>query len=207
MHYLDIENWNRKEHFELFSTYQEPYWGVTVNVDVTIAKQVANAKDVSLYIYYLHAAVVAAQEVEEFKYRIDEENRILVHDQIHASSTLNRPDGTFGFSQISYEKDFHQFLIHAHKEIERVKTSNALFGPRHTDNVIFFSALPWVHFTSLSHSRNFESSKGIPMISFGKIVEDGGRSIMPVSIHVHHGLVDGMHVGKYIDVFQEVLNS
>ena len=30
---------------------------------------------------------------------------------------------------------------------------------------------------------------------------------MPVSIHVHHALVDGLHVGQYIDCFQELLNA
>ncbi|MEL7004699.1 MAG: hypothetical protein AAFN93_18470 [Bacteroidota bacterium] len=30
---------------------------------------------------------------------------------------------------------------------------------------------------------------------------------MPVSIHVHHGLVDGIHVGQYCDLFQKLLNE
>jgi len=108
---------------------------------------------------------------------------------------------------IIYDSDFDVFLKNANKEIDRVQKGNALFGPEHTDNVIFYSAIPWVHFTSLSHARNFETHQGIPMISFGKIIEKEGVNIMPVSIHVHHGLVDGIHVGKYVDVFQEILNS
>ncbi len=207
MHYLDLDTWNRREHFELFSKYKEPYWGLTVEIDVTIAKCLADSLSVSLYIYYLHAAVHAANQIKEFSYRIDENNRIVVYDEIHASSTLNREDGSFGFSQITYAEDFSDFLAHANKEIERVQTSSSLFGSVHTDNVIFFSALPWVHFTSLSHARNFETTKGIPMISFGKILQTKDTFTMPVSIHVHHGLIDGLHVGKYVDAFQEILNS
>jgi len=56
MRYLDKANWNRKQHFELFSSYQEPYWGLTVNLDVSLAKNIAKAKGVSLFIYYLHAS-------------------------------------------------------------------------------------------------------------------------------------------------------
>jgi len=207
MRYLDKANWNRKQHFELFSSYQEPYWGLTVNLDVSLAKNIAKAKGVSLFIYYLHASIRAAQEIESFRYRIDSENRIAIYDVIHASSTINREDGSFGFSHIIYDSDFDVFLKNANKEIDRVQKGNALFGPEHTDNVIFYSAIPWVHFTSLSHARNFETYQGIPMISFGKIIEKEGVNIMPVSIHVHHGLVDGIHVGKYVDVFQEILNS
>ncbi|TYP97099.1 chloramphenicol acetyltransferase [Sphingobacterium allocomposti] len=30
---------------------------------------------------------------------------------------------------------------------------------------------------------------------------------MPVSIHVHHGLVDGYHVGLFIDRYQELMDG
>jgi len=207
MKYLDKENWDRKEHFELFSSYQEPYWGVTVNIDVTLAKALAKSMNISFYFYYLHKSLLAANSIAEFKYRIDQEKRIEIYDDIHASSTLQRKNGTFGFSQIAYSEDLDTFLQNANAELQRVENSNSLFGPTNTNNVIFYSALPWVQFTSLSHARNFEYYRGIPMISFGKLIKQDKKFLMPLSIHVHHGLVDGLHVGKYIDVFQEKLNS
>ena len=30
---------------------------------------------------------------------------------------------------------------------------------------------------------------------------------MPMSIHVHHGLMDAMHVGQMVDYFQEIMNQ
>ncbi len=207
MKYLNKDTWNRKEHFELFSKYQEPYWGLTVNIDVTLAKSLSKSMDVSFYLYYLHASLLAAHRVKEFRYRIDENMQVEIHDDIHASSTLQRKDGTFGFSQIDFSEHLETFIRNANREIDRVQNSTSLFGPIHTNNVIFYSALPWVHFTSLSHARNFERHTGIPMISFGKIVKEKRRLVMPLSIHVHHGLIDGLHLGKYIDVFQEILNS
>jgi chloramphenicol O-acetyltransferase type A len=30
---------------------------------------------------------------------------------------------------------------------------------------------------------------------------------MPMSIHVHHGLVDGLHLGQFVDYFQEIMNQ
>ena len=30
---IDIATWNRKEHFEHFSAFDDPFFGVTVNVD------------------------------------------------------------------------------------------------------------------------------------------------------------------------------
>jgi chloramphenicol O-acetyltransferase type A len=44
-----------------------------------------------------------------------------------------------------------------------------------------------------------------PRITFGKITERDGRCTMPVSIHVHHGFVDGEHVADYVRLFEACL--
>ncbi|SDK18202.1 Chloramphenicol acetyltransferase [Pedobacter sp. ok626] len=46
----------------------------------------------------------------------------------------------------------------------------------------------------------------VPKISFGKLTEINGKREMSVSIHVHHALMDGYHVGKFIEAFQELMN-
>jgi chloramphenicol O-acetyltransferase type A len=48
----------------------------------------------SFFIYYLHKTLEAVNHIECFKYRIAEDN---VYDQINASATIGRADGTFGF--------------------------------------------------------------------------------------------------------------
>ena len=41
---IDIATWNRKEHFEHFSAFDDPFFGVTVNVDCTRAYREAKIK-------------------------------------------------------------------------------------------------------------------------------------------------------------------
>ena len=43
MEIINIESWNRKEHFEFFSRMASPYFGITTEVDCTIAYD--NAKE------------------------------------------------------------------------------------------------------------------------------------------------------------------
>jgi len=43
------------------------------------------------------------------------------------------------------------------------------------------------------------------MITFGKITEAGDRCTMPVSIHVHHALTDGLHVAQFVEQFERYL--
>lgn len=56
-------------------------------------------------------------------------------------------------------------------------------------------------------ARAFSYKSSIPKISFGKMLTEGNKKLMPVSIHVHHALMDGFHVGAYIDLFQQLMNT
>ena len=39
------------------------------------------------------------------------------------------------------------------------------------------------------------------------MTEINGVREMPVSIHGHHALMDGFHVGQFVDKFQDLLNN
>jgi len=205
-HKLDLDNWPRKPHFEFFKQFEEPYFGVTINIDLTLALEHAKAAGVSLFIYYLYQSLGAANMVEPFRYRI-ENDEVMVYDEVHASATINRANGTFGFSYIDYDQSFERFLTGAEEEIERVQNTTDLMPSKSGQNIIQYSALPWINFTSLSHARMFSYADSAPKISFGRITDIDGQKIMAVSIHVHHALMDGLHVGQYIQTFQDLLNG
>jgi chloramphenicol O-acetyltransferase type A len=204
-HKLDLETWNRKDHFNLFNQFDEPYLGVTVQIDCTSAYHYAKNNGVSFFLCQLYFSLRSAQIVEPFKYRIEGED-VFVYDQINAGSTIGRRNGTFGFVHIKYNPEFSKFIIEANNEVERVQKRTDLERPT-GDNLIRYSSLPWIDFTSLSHARNLSVKDSCPRISFGKMTENDGKRIMPVSIHVHHALIDGLHVGQYIECFQELMNT
>lgn len=202
---LDIETWVRKEHFNLYSTFDEPYYGVCIRIDCTVAYHAAKEKGVSFFLYCLYRSLEAARMVEPFTYRI-EEGDVFIYDRIDAGSTIARDNGTFGFIYVTYDPSFDVFIANAVKEVERVKSRNDLERPS-VVNLIRYSSLPWVDFTSISHAGNSAFKDSCPKISFGKMTESKGTRTMPMSIHVHHALVDGLHVGQYIDCFQELMNK
>ena len=93
------------------------------------------------------------------------------------------------------------------KEIENVKSTNSLLPAVSSENVIHFSAIPWLDFTSISHARSFSHPDSCPKISFGKMTENNAVKEIPVSIHGHHALMDGYHAGLFIDKFQDLLKN
>jgi len=205
-HKLDLTNWQRRDHYHFFKQFEEPFFGVCVQIDCSIAHTIAKESGCSFFLYYLYKSLAAANQITPFRYRI-EGDEVMVHDQVHASPTINRPDGTFGFAYIDYQPSFKDFLDGAAKEIDRVQNSSGLVPAISGENVIHYSSLPWINFTSLSHARSFSFNDSCPKISFGKMTERDGKKEMPLSIHVHHALMDGFHVGQYIDLFQQLMNE
>ncbi|RZK37359.1 MAG: chloramphenicol acetyltransferase [Pedobacter sp.] len=203
---VNLGTWNRRDHFHFFNRFEEPFFGVTVDVDCTRAYKIAKENGFSFFQYYLHKALVAANQIEPFKYRIVEDE-VWEYDVVHASAVINRPDGTFGFCYIDFEDDFLKFSTLAKIEIEKVRNEEGLVPASSGDNVIHCSAMPWLNFKSLSHARSFSFKDSCPKFSFGQLREENERKLMPFSIHVNHALMDGYHVGQLVDTFQKLLNS
>lgn len=203
---IDIASWIRKDHYEFFTQFEEPFFGITANIDCTIGYRYAKNHKLSFFLYYLYRALKAANSIENFRYRIVDK-KVYLFDVINASPTVHRPDGTFGFSYMDFNEDESLFYEHARQVIEKEKHSKGLVPAVSGENVIHFSALPWINFTSVSHARSFTFPDSCPKISFGMMTEQNGRRTMPVSVHVHHGLVDGYHVGLFYNQFQELMNG
>ncbi len=202
---INLETWARKGHFEFFKTFDEPYYGVCVKVDVTAAYAMAKSRGYSFFLYYLYQTMAAAQRVEAFRMRI-EGGEVVVYDVVDGGSTVGREDGTFGYGYFPFTEDIEEFMRAGAIEVERVRGTTGL-ERRERMNVVRCSALPWIDFTSISHARRFSAGDSCPWVSFGKMTEAGGRRSLPVSVHVHHALVDGLHVGQWVDCFQKLMDG
>ncbi|QXV64937.1 chloramphenicol acetyltransferase [Mucilaginibacter achroorhodeus] len=202
---IDFATWERTDHFKFFNSFEESFFGATVNVDCTKAYAKAKELGISFFLYYLHCTLTAANKLKHFRYRV-ENGDVYLYDIIGASATVGRPNDTFGFSYIDYYPDLNEFAKHAKKEMERVAAGTGI-ELRPVTNVMHISAIPWLNFTGLTHARGFQFEDSMPKVSYGKMTEKDGIKTMPVSVTVHHGLVDGKHVGDFVALFQELLNA
>jgi chloramphenicol O-acetyltransferase type A len=203
---IDKSTWNRKGHLEFFSAFQEPFFGITTTIDCTIAYEKAKEMQISFFVYYLHKTIAAVNQIENFRYRIEGED-VFLYNEIDASATIMREDKTFGFSFMKFQKDIHEFNKIVQAEIERIQTTTGILTREYPENIIHFSAIPWVNFTGLTHSRNFGVSDSCPKISYGKVVDENEKKSMALSVTAHHGLVDGCHIGLFIEALQTELNK
>ena len=47
----------------------------------------------------------------------------------------------------------------------------------------------------------------MPRIAFGKFIQENDRTLLPISVEVHHALMDGLHVGRFLMRMEEALSK
>lgn len=200
---IDLDKWERRELFAFFDSFSEPFHGVCLRVDCTETFRYAKDHHISVFLSLLHRSLVAAHQVENFMMR-SVAGEIWRYQTIHGGSAVRRANGTIGFGHYIFRHELHDFVREASVELNRVKTSDELIRYPGQD-LIRYSMLPWFDFTSISHARDLSKKDSAPRLTFGKITHTNDRCTMPISIHVHHGLVDGEHVARFVELFEQKL--
>ncbi len=202
---LDLAAWNRRSHFDFFRHYERPWFTLCADVDVTpVTERCAQPGGPSYFLATLWMSLKAANEIEALRLRLRGE-RVVVHDRVHGGSTVLMPDETFVFAYFDYLPEFAPFAERAAAELRRVRSDPGELRPRpERDDMIHYSIIPWVAFSSFQHARARGANESVPRLVFGKRRDVAGRQLMPVSVEVHHALVDGLHVGRFYERFEEL---
>ncbi|MBQ4580829.1 MAG: hypothetical protein IJA83_09250 [Clostridia bacterium] len=106
---INMADCPRREHFRHFAGMAYPYVGVTVDVDVTDLLAFCREKKYSFYLMVLHAAALAADEIPEFRQRIDGDG-IIEYDTCPTSHTELKPDGTYAYCTLRHHMPLAEYL-------------------------------------------------------------------------------------------------
>jgi chloramphenicol O-acetyltransferase type A len=205
MAYVDLGTWKHREHFEHFAGFDRPFFGLCVDVDVTVAwARAREAAAPSFFVASLYAASRAANLVEAMRTRV-RDSRAWIHDRVAVSTTVSRSDETFGYARIEAVEPFDAFAAHAQQVIDAAATGGGLSEPNVDDDVVYHSTLPWLRFTAFSNAMARRDS--IPRVVFGKCVPDGGRVVMPVALEVHHAVVQGRDAARFYERLQRAFEE
>jgi len=209
MKYIDLEHWNRKTLFEFFYRMDYPQYNICLNLNITKFLAFTRANKLSFYYAMIYAVTEVVNRIDEFKYRI-RAGKVVMHDRIHPSFTdMDKEDarGLFKMVTVDLSGDIFEF-VKAVKEISRNQKdfirADKLNG---RDDLIYITCLPWISFTHISHTISLNKDDSVPRISWGKYFLEGDKVWLPFSVQVHHALMDGFHIGKYVEQLQLYLDA
>ncbi len=156
----------------------------------------------------MHAAVTAANRIEEFHYRqVGEE--VILYERIDLFTPVQNADGSYRSVRLPAIETFEDFLAAARPLIEGCKAwrrRGYIMRPDKVGIFLLISVNPWYRFTNVQLAIPGEPHQNIPIFTFGKIEEREGKRIMPVALSVNHGFVSGYQIGLYLKEFQRLLN-
>jgi chloramphenicol O-acetyltransferase type A len=203
---LDLENWPRKATYEFFKDFEDPFFNVAANLDVTQFYQFCKSNGLSISISILYYVLAAVNEIREFRIRIAD-GKLVEFDRIHGTQTILNADETFSFAYFEMHDDVFAFNDNGKAALEKYKQLKTYDVESHRLDLIYCSVIPWVSFTSFKHASRLERTQTVPRIVFGKMFDDGPVKQMPLSVEANHMIMDGLHVGKLFNRVQAVIDE
>ncbi len=207
MNFINMDTWVRRKHFEFFKSMASPHVNFCANVDITHLRAFIKKHELPFTQTMVYIVSNTANAVKEFRYRIRGE-QVVEHERVHPSFTvMTEVEDVFTFCTVNYQPELKPFLTHTREVMDFRKNNPSLKDEEGQDNLIFLSAIPWFSFTSFQHPMHIPSKDSVPRIAWGKYFEENGRIKMPLAVQAHHGLVDGVHMGRYYQHFQKLLDA
>ena len=203
---VDIDAWPRRATYEFFQNYDDPFFNLAANVDVTHLYRFCKQNDLAFSLTALYCAQQAANEIREFRIRLFE-GRLVEFDKIHATQTILNVDETFSFCYFEMQGDVVEFNRTGKAALAKYKALKTFDVEADRVDMIYYSVIPWVSFTSFKHATRLDKTQTVPRIVFGKIFNEGNAKKMPLSVEANHTIMDGVHVGKLFNRFQEIADS
>lgn len=180
-----------------------------MNLDVTRFLAFTREHQLSFYYSMIYAVTDVVNRIEEFRYRI-REGKVVLHDKIHPSFTdMDRDPENQLFKMVTL--DLNENIVTFVQETgEKSRNQKEYFDAANLsgrDDLIYITCLPWISFTHMLHTISLKRDDAVPRISWGKYYKEDDKVLLPFSVQVHHGLMDGYHVGKYLETLQAYLNG
>lgn len=204
---IPLDAWPRRAALAHFRRLAQPAFSVTVPVDVTGLRERAARHGATPWLAYHHAALEAANAVDALRQALTATG-VREFAAVHASTTVLRDDGSFGFVTLPREASLAAFAAAGRPALDRVRAASGdLFaaGEAGAQALVHMTTLPWLAFTAFTAARGQGDDR--PKVAFGRFTEQGGRLLMPVAVDVHHALCDGVHVGRFFERLQAQLDA
>lgn len=204
MRNIDMQAWSRRNHFNLFNTFNHPHFSMCVNVDVTTFYPFVKRNGYSLTVSMVYIIARASNAIPEFRQRI-RGDQVVEHEIVNPGFSILVDEDLFGFCDVEYTEDFAEFSIRANKNIAILKAHGDLLRNPENDDVLFMSPIPWVSFTSFNHPMQFHPADSVPRFAWGKYFKESDTLKMPLNVQGHHAVIDGIHMGRFYEKVQDYL--
>jgi len=200
---VNIEKWNRKEHFDAYRDAIKCGFSLTVKLDISAIIPFVKEQGFKFYPVMIYLLSKAVNQHPEFKMAM-KDGDLIIWDSVNPVYTvLHQDTETFSALSVPYTDSFQDFIASYNAVLQRNENNRSFLPEKPPKNHFNISALPWIHFESFNLNIADFTDYFAPSFTFGKYQTEGNKILMPLAIQVHHAVCDGLHVAKLINTLQE----
>ena len=203
---IELAAWPRREMFLSYLGTDFPYINMGCRMDVTGLLAHTRREGLSFYFALIWLSTRVADSIPNFRWRFTGEQV-----WAYAANTpvlTHLPRGTEQFVMVEGPTglDMAAFCREVRRRCDKAVPGGRLDATGRQD-IISYSCIPWVDYTHFIRTIKEIGVDCNPKLSWGRYVTENGRTTLNYSVQVHHGLMDGYHVGLFFRRLQEELDK
>ncbi len=179
---------------------------MTANVDCSRLYEFCKSNSISFSLAMLFFSQKAANSIREFRIRIID-GQVVEFEQVESVQTVLLDDESFAFAYFQNKETLTEFVSEGQKARDHFKQLGSFDVESARLDLIYYSVIPWISFTSFKHATRFDNDFTVPKIVFGRYFEDRDTLKIPVSVEANHRIMDGLHFGKYYSELQKLIDN
>lgn len=208
MERIELKGWNREKLFRMYQDSDLPYIIFSARVDVTRLLAHVRARGFSFSAALAFCCTRTANGIDNFRYRFDEEGPYRIGRNVAFMTHLRENEEIFITVEGPPTEDMAAFCQIVQRRAEEPGYDYGIENLPKRSDFINFSSIPWLDYTQLFRTITRAGKDCVPKISWGRYTTDAmGCTKLTLTVQVHHGLMDGYHVGLFYQQLEEYLDS
>lgn len=205
---VNLKTWKRGELFRFYIETLRNVMSMTVDIDVTALIEYVHAHGLKFYPAMMWVVTKAINQSEEFKYGWDKEWNLIHWDYISPYyADFHKEDEQFVKLVTEYSDDLFEFHARFLADRERYKDLRAFDLTEHSENTFDVSCLPWIKYKSFDIHVFDEGKYLAPVVTWGKYETENGKTVLPLSMNIHHAVADGWHLSRFFTDVQLIIDT
>ena len=201
--------WERREAYEYFSAFSNPFYMVTFRQDVTGLYRYTKSRGLSFYASMIWACTEVLNGIPAFRTAMHDGAPVLLDRRDPSFTDMKPGSDQFYIVTMDHMPEIDTFC----REASRLSAQQDCFidPSKETDALIYYSCLPWIDLTGLTNERDFSApgalDDSIPRVAWGRYTEENGRMMLGMSVEVNHRFIDGVQIGQFAQALSEQISA
>lgn len=206
---INMQTWPMAEAFYYYTQMAPTSYTINVDMDVTVLRRALKAEGYKFFPAYLYLVTRAASRQKELRVAVKDGVLGYWNFLTPAYPQFHADDSTTSLLWTEYSDNFQEFHKRYLEDTERHGGSHGILTSKGVppSNAYIISCIPWFTFNSFSLHNHGIKDYYLPSFEAGGFTEKRvGKTVMPLSVTVHHATTDGYHLKLFFEELQGKMN-